>query len=156
MKTFQILFLKPELPWHKSRYVLSADNDKLILKCIFCCLATKQCLTFCDPLSTHSSIIVWRIPWTEEPSPWDPKESDMNEWLSLSLSHGLWPTRLPCSWNFLGKSTGVGCHFLLQEISLIYGSNVSCVSNGNLSSCPRSWRMESMNYTLLVASKLDL
>ena len=29
---------------------------------------------------------------------------------------GLWPTRLPCPWNFPGKSTGVGGHFLLQGI----------------------------------------
>ena len=24
-------------------------------------------------------------------------------------------TRLLCPWDFLGKSTGVGCHFLLQK-----------------------------------------
>ena len=34
-----------------------------------------------DPLeegmATHSSILAWRIPWTEEPgSPWGRKESD--------------------------------------------------------------------------------
>ena len=35
-----------------------------------------------DPLeegmATHSSILAWRIPWTEEPgySPWGPKELD--------------------------------------------------------------------------------
>ena len=30
--------------------------------------------------SYHSSILAWRIPWTEEPgSPWDRKESDMTE-----------------------------------------------------------------------------
>ena len=28
----------------------------------------------------------------------------------------LWPTRLLCLWNFPGKNTGVGCHFLLQGI----------------------------------------
>ena len=28
--------------------------------------------------------------------------------------HGLQPTRLLCSWDFLDKNTGVGCHFLLQ------------------------------------------
>jgi len=32
---------------------------------------------------------------------------------SLQL-HGLQPTRLLCPWDFPGKSTGVGCHFLLQ------------------------------------------
>ena len=44
-----------------------------------------------DPLekgmATHSSILAWRIPWTEEPgglhSPWGCKESDMNEQLSM-------------------------------------------------------------------------
>ena len=39
---------------------------------------------------------------------------------SLRL-HGLQPTRLLCSWDFSGKDTGVGCHFLLQGIS--QGSN---------------------------------
>ena len=29
-------------------------------------------------------------------------------------SHGLWPTRLFCSWNSPGKNTGAGCHSLLQ------------------------------------------
>ena len=32
-------------------------------------------------------------------------------------------TRLLCPWDFLGKSTGVGCHFLLQGIFLTQGSN---------------------------------
>ena len=31
-------------------------------------------------------------------------------------SHGLWPTRLFYPWDFPGKNTGVGCHFLLQGI----------------------------------------
>ena len=33
-------------------------------------------------MATHSSILAWRIPWTEEPvgcSPWGPKELDMTE-----------------------------------------------------------------------------
>ena len=43
-----------------------------------------------DPLEngipTHSSILAWKIPWTEEPgrySPWGHKESDMTEQLTL-------------------------------------------------------------------------
>ena len=50
-----------------------------------------------DPLekgmAIHSSILAWRIPWTEEPggiySPWDHKESDTTEWLTgkKSLVH---------------------------------------------------------------------
>ena len=42
-------------------------------------------------LTIHSSIRVWRIPWTEEPgglySPWGHKESDMAERLTLSLPY---------------------------------------------------------------------
>ena len=37
-------------------------------------------------ITTHSSILAWRIPWTEEPgsySPWDSKELDKTERLSL-------------------------------------------------------------------------
>ena len=42
---------------------------------------------------------------------------------SLRL-HGLQPTRLHHPWNFPGKNTGVGSHFLLQGIFLTQGSNV--------------------------------
>ena len=31
-----------------------------------------------------------------------------------SRPHGTQPTRLLCPWDFPGKNTGVGCHFLLQ------------------------------------------
>ena len=45
--------------------------------------------------------------------------------VSYSLQpHGLWPTRLFLPWNFLGKNTGVGCCFLLQEIFPTQGSNL--------------------------------
>ena len=47
-------------------------------------------------MATHSNILAWRIPWTEEPgafhgqrslegyTPWGRKESDMTEQLTLS------------------------------------------------------------------------
>ena len=35
-------------------------------------------------MATHSSILTWRLPWTEEP--WGRKESDTTEQLTLSLS----------------------------------------------------------------------
>ena len=37
--------------------------------------------------------------------------------------HGLQSARLLCSWNFPGKNTGVGCHFLLQGIFPTQESN---------------------------------
>ena len=41
---------------------------------------------------------------------------------------GLKPTRLLCPWNFPGKNTGMGCHFLLQGIFLNQGSNPHLLS----------------------------
>ena len=63
-----------------------------------------------------------------------PKIAAMNIWyvdkrFSLSVvsnslrPHGLQPTRLLCPWDYLGKNTGVGCHFLLQGIFPSQGSN---------------------------------
>ena len=41
----------------------------------------------------------------------------------LLQTHGLSPARLLCPWDFSGKNTGVGCHFLLQGIFPTQGSN---------------------------------
>ena len=38
--------------------------------------------------------------------------------------HGVHPSRLLCPWNSPGKNTGVGCHSLLQGISLTQGWNL--------------------------------
>jgi len=46
----------------------------------------------------------------------------------------LQPIRLLCSWDFLGKSTGVGCHALLQGIFPTQGLNLF-----TLVSCTGSW-----------------
>ena len=35
------------------------------------------------------------------------------------------PTRLPCPWDFPGKNTGVGCHFLLQCMKVKSKSEVA-------------------------------
>ena len=47
----------------------------------------------------------------------------------------LQPTRLPFPWDFPGKNTGVGCHFLLQGIFLTQGSNPHLL-NGQADSLP--------------------
>ena len=42
-----------------------------------------------EEMATHSSILAWRIPWTEEPgrlySPWGCKESDSTEWVHVCM-----------------------------------------------------------------------
>ena len=55
-------------------------------------------------------------------------ESEKWKWRCSVMSdslrpHGLWPTRLLCPWDSPGKSTGVGCHYLLQGIFPTQGSN---------------------------------
>ena len=44
--------------------------------------------------------------------------------LSHVQPYGLQPTRLLCSWDFSGKNTVLGCHFLLQGIFPTQGSNL--------------------------------
>ena len=43
--------------------------------------------------------------------------------------HRRQPTRLLCPWDFLGKNTGVGCHFLLHQF-------YAAAAAKSLQSCP--------------------
>ena len=53
---------------------------------------------------------------------------------------GLKPARLLCPWDAPGKTTGVGCHFLLQGIFPTHGSNPCLLSflNWQADSLPQS------------------
>ena len=99
-------------------------------------------------MATHSSILAWRIPWTEEPGGlWGCKESDTTEWLMLSLSSEADAVDLllcrenyfknkseseshsvvsdsfrPMDWNSPGQNTGMGSLSLLQVIFPTQGS----------------------------------
>ena len=57
--------------------------------------------------------------WSGLPFPSPMHESEKSKWSRSVMSdslwpHGLQPTRLLRLWDFPGKSTGVGCHCLLQ------------------------------------------
>ena len=91
-----------------------------------------------SPFNEYSGLISFRIDWLDLLAvQGDSQESSTTIWknqffnshsctwllekpcsvVSDSLwPHGLWLTRLLCPWNFSGKNTGVGCHFLLQGI----------------------------------------
>ena len=50
-------------------------------------------------MATHSIILAWRIPWTEEPggyNPWGHKELDTTERLTLSLFEKTWEISSRC------------------------------------------------------------
>ena len=93
--------------------------------------------------AAHSSILAWRIPWTEEPGrmqsmgsqkvghdfslclTYIQSESESCSVMSDSLQpYGLHPARLLCPWNSPGKNTGEGSHSLLQGIFPTQGSNL--------------------------------
>ena len=72
-----------------------------------------QSLSREDPLekgiAMHSSVLAWKIPWTEEPGELQ--------------STGSQRVRRDCPWDFPGKNTGVSGHFLLQGIFPTQGPN---------------------------------
>ena len=69
----------------------------------------QSCPTLCNPMDC-SPVQLFATPWTVV--------------LSNSLQpHRLLPTTLLRPWDFPGKTTGVGCHFLLKEIFPTQGSN---------------------------------
>ena len=61
--------------------------------------------------------------WSGLPFPSPMHESEKWKWSRLAVSdpqrpHGLQTSRLLRTWDFPGKSTGVGCHCLLQGLDL--------------------------------------
>ena len=68
-------------------------------------------------MATHSSILTWRIPWTEEPcghSPWGHKELDTNEQLTLPYLRNCMRGALVCA-----CVCGCGCMCVLGEFIFI-------------------------------------
>ena len=63
------------------------------------------------------------------------KESEVAQLCPTLWPHGLLPTRLLHPQNFPGKSTGVGCRFLLQEIFPTQGLNPGLLLCGQMLYC---------------------
>ena len=84
----------------------------------------QSCLTLCDPIEgsppgSPSLGFSRQEHWSGLPFPSPMHESEKWKWSRSVVSdsqrpHGLQPTRLLRPWDFPGKSTGVGCHCLLQ------------------------------------------
>ena len=54
------------------------------------------------------------------------------------VTHGLQPTKILRSWDFPGKNTGVGSHFLLKGIILTQGSKLPHLLHWQVDSLPLS------------------
>ena len=85
----------------------------------------QSCPTLCDPIdgSPPGSLVPGfsrQEHWNGLPFPSPRYESEKWKWSRSVVSdsqqpHGLQPTRPLHPWDFPGKSTGVGCHCLLQN-----------------------------------------
>ena len=113
-------------------------RDRTHVSCISC--IGKQILYHCAPwkvLSIYASPLIQRSDYQipSQTSPMCSLEFQLQGWwkkvkvscpiMSDSLqSHELQPARLLCLWNSLGKSSGVGCQFLLQGVFPTQGLNL--------------------------------
>ena len=114
------------------------------------CLVTQLCMALCNPMDcsppdpfVHGILQARKLEWIAVPSsrrsswPRDRIQVSHRQILHclsfLLLSHsvesdsfrprGLYPTRLLCPWDSLGKNTEMGCHALVQGIFPTQGSN---------------------------------
>ena len=73
-------------------------------------------------------------------------------------SHGLQPVSLLCPWDFPGKNTGVGCHFLFQGIFPIQGLNL-CLLHCLVDSLPlshlRSFKVSTISINIPAEFSID-
>ena len=67
-------------------------------------------------IATHSSVLAWRIPWTDMLSHFSHVQLFATPW---TVAY-----HLPATMGFPGKNTGVSCYFLLQEIFPTQGLNL--------------------------------
>ena len=112
----------------KGMKILEITNGIKVLTETKACYAAaakslQSCLTLCDPIdgSPPGSPVLGfsrQEHWSGLPFPSPMHESEKWKWSRSVLSdpqrpHGLQPTTHLRPWDFLGKNTGIGCHFLL-------------------------------------------
>ena len=115
-------FLKFTLLW------LIYNNRIVLYNCTAAAAAKslQSCPTLCDPIGSSppgSAVpgILRQEHWSGLPFPSPMHESEKWKWSRSVVSnpqrhHGLQPSRLLHPWDFPGKSTGEGCHCLLQFV----------------------------------------
>ena len=97
----------------------------------------QSCPILCDPIDgsppgSPSLGFSRQEHWSGLPFPSPMHESEKWKWSRSVVSdpqqpHGLQPTRLLCSWDFPGNSTGVGCHCLLCWPEASYLQNMKSI-----------------------------
>ena len=88
-------------------------------------------------------------------SAWKKVKSNRSVVSDFLRPHELQPTTLLHPWNFQGKSTGVGCRFLLQGIFLSQGSNEGLPHCGHFTVwATREWALWAYIFSLSLAKCL--
>ena len=119
----------------KHSTVISKTSDQSQLKKILqntkaaAAKSLQSCPTLCDPIDGSppgSPVpgILRQEHWSGLPFPSPMHESQKWKWSRSVMSdpqwpHGLKPTRLLRPWDFPGRSSGVGCHCLLQNTKAV-------------------------------------
>ena len=123
---FNIFFSKP-LKWSSGSTTLKNLEAKLLAAAA--AKSLQSCLTRCNPLDGSSPgspipgmlqarTLEWVAISFSNAWKWKVKVKSLSR-VWLLVTHGLQPTRLLRPWDFPGKSTGVGCHCLLQRWMLL-------------------------------------
>ena len=121
----------------------------------------QSCLTLCDPVdgsppgSPVPGVLQARTLWSGLPFPSPMHESEKWKWSRSVVSDSLWPcglqpTRLLHPWDFPGKSTGVGCHCLLQNI----GQFSSSPSKLQTQKTQKAWEMTGSGLVICITVRL--
>ena len=119
---------------HQNCFNVHTSTSSLLMMMIYICIymymcaqSFQSCPTLCDPVdhgppgsSVHGILQTRILEWIAISFSSNKVWSEWSEWSEVTQPcltlrpHRLQPTRLPCPWDFPGKSTGVGCHCLLQ------------------------------------------
>ena len=103
------------------------EYKRLLLLLLSCFSRVWLCAT--PEMAAHQAPLSLRFSrqeyWSGLPFPSPMHESEKWKWSCSVVSDPQWPyglqhTRLLHPWDFPGRSTGVGCHFLLQFVSWVY------------------------------------
>ena len=99
-----------------------------------------------EGVATHSSILAWRIPWTEEPgsySPWGHGELDTTEWITR-LKYFMFT--LSCFFFLRGEWNGKPLHYSCLENPYLFKTRKVTWKTIKLSFCTLILRVDFFDF----------
>ena len=140
---------------HWLHVTISAYSDVAAAKSL------QSCLTLCDPIDgsppgspipgiLQARTLEWVALSFSNAWKWKVKVKSLSR-VRPSATQGLQPSRLLCPWDFLDKSTGVGCHCLLC-IQMLQPHKCRMLAHTLLVSILQAWMVQLLSLYLLVES----